>query len=92
MISKILFTILSTSIIGFSFGQTIDSLKLNDIETPVGYLKSNELLCVTPHANSFYEQTDLYETFLGKVTKKEFQSLKKLQILITNLPTNIIIF
>lgn len=61
----------------FSFGQNIDSLKLNDNEIPSDYSKSNELLCMTPHAYSFYIQTDIYETFLGKVTKKEFQSFGK---------------
>ncbi|HVY74179.1 MAG TPA: hypothetical protein VG890_05075 [Puia sp.] len=46
-------------------------------EVPSGYTKSNDLLCVTPHASSFYTQTDLYEAFLGKVTRKEFQSFSK---------------
>ena len=74
---KTIFTILFVTIAGLLFGQTIDSLKLKDTEIPVGYSKSNKLLCVTPHADSFYNQTDLYETFLGKVTKKEFQSFNK---------------
>ena len=59
------------------FGQVIDSLKLNDSEIPLGYTKTDKVLCITPHACSFYEQTDLYESILGKVTKKEFQSFEK---------------
>jgi hypothetical protein len=77
MTKKILFTALFIFVSALSFGQTIDSLKLNDTEIPAGYSKSTEMLCVTPHACSFYNQTDLYETFLGKITKKEFQSFDK---------------
>jgi hypothetical protein len=60
-----------------TFGQSIDSLKLSDAEIPAGYSKSDEIICVTPHGCSFYDQTDLYESFVGKVTKKEFQSYYK---------------
>jgi hypothetical protein len=74
---KTLFSILFSTIIGISFGQSIDSLKLNESEIPAGYTKSDKLLCVTPHATSFYDQSDLYEAFLGKVKKKEFQSFTK---------------
>ncbi len=77
MIRKILFFFLFTSITAISFGQIIDSLKLSDTEIPAVYSKSDEMNCVTPHAHSFYVQTDLYETFLGKVVKKEFQSFSK---------------
>lgn len=77
MTKKLFFTIVLALVTGLSFAQTIDSLKLSDTEVPTGYLKSNKLLCVTSHASSFYDQTDLYETFLGKVTKKEFQSFEK---------------
>jgi len=77
ILMKTLLTILFALFISFSFGQPIDSLKLTDSEIPTGYSKSDKLLCVTPHASSFYTQTDLYESFLGKVTKKEFQSFEK---------------
>jgi hypothetical protein len=60
-----------------TFGQSIDSLKLSDAEIPAGYSKSDQLICVTPHGCSFYEQTDLYESLFGKVVKKEFQSYYK---------------
>jgi len=61
----------------FAFGQNIDSLKLNDNEIPPAYSKPNELICITPHASSVYDQADLYSTFLGKVTRKEYQSFSK---------------
>ncbi len=77
MRTRILVVFFLSFITGFSFGQTIDSLKLNDAEIPPGYSRSDKLLCVTPHANSFYTQIDLYETFLGKVNKKQFQSFEK---------------
>jgi hypothetical protein len=32
------------------------------------------LLCVTRYASSFYNQTENYESFLGKIKKKDFQS------------------
>ena len=77
MTRKLFFTFVLALVTRLSFGQTIDSLKLIDTEIPTGYSKSNKLLCVTLHASSFYDQTDIYETFLGKVTKKEFQSFEK---------------
>jgi hypothetical protein len=60
-----------------TFGQSIDSLKLSDAEIPSGYSKSDQIICVTPHGCSFYDQTDLYESMFGKVVKKEFQSFYK---------------
>ena len=56
--------------------QSIDSILLKDSELPSGYRKVDKLLCVTPHAESFYEQSELYESFLGKIVKKEFQSFQ----------------
>jgi hypothetical protein len=60
-----------------AFGQPIDSLKLKDVEIPRGYSKSDQLMCVTPHASSLYDQVDLYASFFGKVTNKAFQSYYK---------------
>jgi hypothetical protein len=77
MTNKIAFTAVFALISALSFGQTFDSLKLKDTEVPLGYSKSSEMLCATPHGCSFYDQTDLYESFLGKITKKEFQSFDK---------------
>lgn len=77
MIRKLIITFFLVIAWAFSFGQIIDSLKLNDNEIPDGYSKSSELLCITPHASSFYSQSDLYEVMLGKIVKKEFQSFTK---------------
>jgi|HubBroStandDraft_6_1064221.scaffolds.fasta_scaffold1541343_1 hypothetical protein len=77
MLKKTLGATIFMFIAGLAFGQTIDSLKLNDNEIPTGYSKSNQLLCASTYASSFYEQTDLYETILGKIVKKEFQSFDK---------------
>ena len=60
-----------------SYGQKIDSLKLSDNEIPEGYSASSKLVCKTVHACSFYEQTDLYTSFLGKLVKKDFQAFNK---------------
>ncbi len=77
MFKQLLSTISFVVISIFSFAQNIDSLKLADNEIPAGYSKSEELLCVTPHASSFYNMTNSYESFLGKVVKKSFQSFGK---------------
>lgn len=74
---KLICTILIGIITTISFGQTLDTLKLTDTEIPMGYKISNELLCVTPHVKSFYNQTDLFESSLGKIIKKQFQSFSK---------------
>jgi len=74
---KLSFTTLFLSIIAFSFAQEIDSLKLNAGEIPAGYSQLKKAIFVTPHASSFYDQTDLYESFLGKVVKKDFQAFSK---------------
>ena len=57
--------------------QSIDSLQLNANEIPAGYSSVNKLQCVTPHAASFYNQTDWYQGLIGKVVKKSFQSFSK---------------
>ena len=74
--SSLSLLILFFAIPTISFGQ-IDSLKLTDGEIPSGYQSSKELLCVTPHASSFYDQTDIYGSLIGFVTRKEFQSFGK---------------
>jgi hypothetical protein len=58
-------------------GQNLDSLKLTESEIPAGYTKSNELLCKTPHSLSLYQQMDMFESFLGKLDHKDFQSFDK---------------
>lgn len=61
----------------FSFGQTIDSFKLTDSEIPKGYSKTDKLICKTVHAQSFYDQSDLYSPLVGTVVRKDFQSFEK---------------
>jgi len=77
MKNKILFTSIFLLMAGFSFGQMIDVLKLDDSEVPAGYSKTDKLQCVTPNASAIYEKPDLYEKSLGKITKKDFQSFGK---------------
>src|ERR1700754_3000873 len=75
---KLILSILFLTVITtFSFGQSLDSVKLADNEIPAGYTKSEDLLCATPHASSFYSQVDLYASFLGKAVKKDYQSFGK---------------
>jgi hypothetical protein len=56
--------------------QELDDLKLTGAEVPEGYTSTDKMLYKSIQARSFYEQTDLYESFIGKVRKKEFQSFK----------------
>jgi hypothetical protein len=60
-----------------SSGQNIDSLKLTDSEMPKDYSKSDKLICKTIHAQSFYEQSDIYSSMFGSIVKKDFQSFEK---------------
>lgn len=55
-------------------GQEIDKLKLNDSEVPEKYKSTDKMLYKSIQAVNFYEQTYLYESFIGKVKNKEFQS------------------
>lgn len=77
MIKNILLLISLLSSASTSFAQTLDSLKLNAIEIPAGYNKTDELVCATTYSSSFYNQTDLYESIVGKLIKKEYQSFNK---------------
>lgn len=77
MKKKIIFSLLIVILTKISFGQNIDSLKLTEAEIPAGYTISNKLAFATTYASLFYEQTDLYESFLGKIKRKETQSFDK---------------
>ena len=57
-----------------TFGQGIDKLKLTGTEVPKKYKLTNEMLYKSIQAGTFYKQTDLYESFIGKIKNKEFQS------------------
>jgi hypothetical protein len=77
MMKQILITVMVAMITTIASAQTIDSLKLTDSEIPSGYEKSNELICVTPHAASVYNDAASFEMIIGKLKKKSFQSFKK---------------
>jgi hypothetical protein len=55
-------------------GQGLDTLKLINTEVPEKYKPADKMLYKSIQAGTFYEQTDLYENFIGKIKNKEFQS------------------
>ena len=57
-----------------TLGQGLDKLKLTDSEVPEKYKSTDKMLYKSIQAGTFYEQTDLYESFIGKIKNKEFQS------------------
>jgi hypothetical protein len=57
-----------------TLGQGLDKLKLTDTEVPENYKPTDKMLYKSIQAGTFYEQTDLYESFIGKIKNKEFQS------------------
>ncbi len=70
-----LITLILTAFTSYSsFGQGLDNLKLTEAEVPEKYKPSSEMLYKSIQAGLFYEQTDLYESFIGKIKNKEFQS------------------
>lgn len=72
---KILTTLALTMLtIGSIFGQGLTMLKLTATEIPEGYKPTDKMLYKSVQAASFYDQTDLYKSFLGKIKNKEFQS------------------
>ena len=66
--------ILATLTFHSTFGQGLDKLKLTDTEVPEKYKRTDEMLYKSIQAGTFYKQTDLYESFIGKIKNKEFQS------------------
>ena len=57
-----------------TLGQGLDKLKLMGDEVPAKYKTTEEMLYKSIQAGTFYEQTGLYESFIGKIRNKEFQS------------------
>lgn len=55
-------------------GQDLQPIQLTDAEIPAGYKASPDMLCQSVQAASFYEQTDIYESILGTVKNKAYQS------------------
>jgi hypothetical protein len=66
--------ILTTLTLNSVFAQALDKLKLVDAEIPEKYKPSDEMLYKSIQAGTFYEQTDLYESLIGKIKNKDFQS------------------
>ena len=77
MIKYLLMALLAAGSIEASLAQSIDSLKLTDAELPSGYTGSDQLICLTPHGCSVYEQGDMYEALMGKIKRKDFQAFQK---------------
>lgn len=75
---KLRLTILIFTTLTFysTFGQRLDKLKLTDTEVPEKYKSTDKMLYKSIQAGTFYEQTDLYESFIGKIKNKEFQSFE----------------
>lgn len=57
--------------------QQLDSLKLFPADVPEGYQETSKHEYKTVHAVSFYEQVELYESFVGKLKRKAMQSFNK---------------
>lgn len=68
--------ILTTLLFNSVFGQGLDKLKLVDSEVPEKYKRTDEMLYKSIQAGTFYEQTDIYESLIGKIKNKDFQSFK----------------
>ncbi|MEJ8842190.1 hypothetical protein WG954_07335 [Lacibacter sp. H375] len=77
MIKTFLLSLFLFSAANSLVAQQFDSLKLSQTEIPEGYLESSKREYKTPHAVSFYEQVELYESFVGKLKKKDIQSFNK---------------
>ena len=55
-------------------GQGLERLKLKETELPEKYKVADTMLYKSIQAGLFYKQTDLYESFIGKIKEKAFQS------------------
>ena len=77
MLKKVFISGFLLIIFFYSRSQSIDSLRLNDNELPPGYQPTGELICKTPHSSSLYKDMGMYESLLGKLNHKYFQSFEK---------------
>jgi len=73
---KPILTILILTILAFytASGQGLNKLKLTDTDVPKKYTATDKMLYKSIQAGTFYEQTELYESLIGKLKNKEFQS------------------
>lgn len=70
-----LIILIATTLTFYStFGQGIDKLKLMHTEVPEWYKPTDEMLNKSIQAGTFYEQTDIYKSSIGKIKRKDFQS------------------
>lgn len=73
---RLIILILTALTFNSTFGQGLDKLKLTHSEIPEKYKRTDEMLCKSIQAGTFYKQTDLYESFIGKIKNKDFQSFE----------------
>ncbi|MBK8291918.1 MAG: hypothetical protein IPK96_14295 [Flammeovirgaceae bacterium] len=59
-----------------TLGQGLDKLKLTDGEVPEKYKSTDKMLYKSIQAGTFYEQTDLYESFVGKLRIRNFNPMR----------------
>ena len=59
-----------------TYGHGLEKLKLTEAEVPDKYKPTDKMLYKSIQAGTFYEQTDLYESFIGKIKNKAYQSYK----------------
>ena len=55
---------------------TLSALLLEESELPAGYSLNDKQLCKSVQAASFYKQVNMYESFLGTVKEKKYQSFE----------------
>ena len=60
------------------FGQSIEKIKIKE-ELPKNYLLTESEKCKSIQACSFYNQLDLYSSFIGRVKFKEIQNFESKQ-------------
>lgn len=58
------------------WAQAFEKLKLSDSDVPPPYRKSEELHCKSIQSKIFYENPDLYQSILGTLKSKDFQSFE----------------
>lgn len=58
----------------FALGQGIENLKLTTSEVPEKYKQTDKMLYKSIQAGTFYGTADLYESIIGKLKNKTFQS------------------
>lgn len=68
--------LLNVMLIVSTIGQTLDTLKLSPNDIPESYELTDKMLHKSIQAINFYNQVDLYESLIGTVKYKAYQSFK----------------